>query len=220
MTAEARFVGAGVQMDRQAIVYEARYAAIGIPYTPLVIPPNWNYLASTAATYWHTRDRQTGWLNTYPIDGWMTNTKDPVMRQYFIAGNLPAYGRYGGVLRGGQCKYFANYVLYRAGVSGTGSSSVDPLPSYPTMWKSGKSSSYAKPGDVLFKYSTTKANYNHTAIVTRILQGSSSAGTVSSVEVVDSNYVGNEAIGTHVFSGSALTPYKVWTGAPYFNYNY
>lgn len=134
------------------------------------------------------------------------------MRKYFVNGNLPAYGRYGGYLRGAQCKYFANFVLYRAGVSG-----VDPFPIYPVMWKNTKSSNYAKPGDVLFKYSNTKSNYNHTAIVTQIFKGNSALGTVTSVEVVDSNYIGDERIGLHTFSGSALTPYKVWAGVPYFS---
>lgn len=140
----------------------------------------------------------------------MTNAIDPVMRGYFVSGNLPAYGRYNGLVRGGQCKYFANYVLCRAGVSG-----VDPMPSYDTMATKVKSSAYARWGDVLFK------KYYHTAIVTDVLKGSSSSGTVTSVRVIYSNYVGgsgNERMAYHTMSGTELASYKVWTGVSYYNY--
>jgi hypothetical protein len=143
----------------------------------------------------------------YPLDGWMTDTTNSIMRQYFISGNLPAYGRYGGIERGGQCKYFANYVLYNAGISG-----VDPMPSYAAM--TGKPSKYARAGDVLFK-----SGY-HTAIVVQVLKGSSSAGTVTSVLILDSNYIGgkgNEEIALHQMFDTELAGYSVWTGAPYYN---
>ncbi len=143
--AEARLVPAGVQNDRAAVVAEAYYAVYGSPLSCASVP-NWNYLANTAGTYWHTVG-STAWTNMYPVDGWMTNTNDAVMRQYFVNGNLPAYGRYGGYLRGGQCKYFANYILYNAGIGST----VDPMPSYSAMAGKSKSSKYARAGDVLFE---------------------------------------------------------------------
>lgn len=205
MPAEARLAPAGVQYDRTAVVNEAYYALSGVPYSSSIGSSTWNYLSSDPGAYWHTRDY---WTTRYPVNGYMTNANDLVLRNYFIAGNLPAYGRYNGYLRGGQCKYFANLLLYRAGVA-----NVDPMPTYTTMATQAKSSSYAKPGDVLFR-----TNY-HTAIVTRIISGNSATGTVTSVEVVDSNYVGgagNERIGLHTFSGTTLTQYKVWTGVSYY----
>ncbi len=54
----------------------------------------------------------------------------------------------------------------------------------------------------------------------QVLKGSSSSGTVTSVQVVDSNYVGgagNERIALHSMSGTELAKYSVWTGAPYYN---
>jgi len=206
-SAEARLVPAGVQNDRAAVVAEAYYAVYGSPLSCAYVP-NWNYLANTAGTYWHTRDTTVGWLGRYPLNGWMTNANDATMRQYFVSGNLPAYGRYGGIARGGQCKYFANYLLYNAGISGT-----DPMPSYLDMAGASRSSKYARAGDVLFK-----TNY-HTAIVVQVSKGSSSAGTVTSVQVVDSNYVGgtgNERIALHSISGAELAGYSVWTGVPYY----
>jgi hypothetical protein len=138
----------------------------------------------------------------------MTDTPNIQMRNYFLSGNIPAYGRYGGSLRGGQCKYFANLVLYRAGVS-----NVDPMPTYDGLQANSKSANYAKAGDVLFipRY--------HTAIVTKVLKGSSSVGTVTSIEVIDSNWwggAGNEMIGKHTIS-SGLTSWRVWKGVPYYN---
>lgn len=122
----------GVKYDRQAVVNEAYYSLSGVPYSSSAGSPTWNYMSSDPASYWHTRDTTStpvAWTTRYyPVDGMMTNAKDPTMRKYFVNGNLPAYGRYGGYLRGAQCKYFANFVLYRAGVSG-----VDPFPIYPVM---------------------------------------------------------------------------------------
>lgn len=205
--AEARLAPTGVQYDRQAVVNEAYYALSGVPYSCTTGSSTWNYLVSDPAAYWHTRDY---WTIRYPVNGYMTDATDPVLRKYFIDGNLPAYGRYNGYLRGGQCKYFANLLLYRAGVA-----NVDPMPTYTTMATQTKSSSYAKPGDVLFI-----KNY-HTAIVTQVLKGNPATGTVTSVSVVDSNYVGgagNERIALHTLSGTELTRYKVWTGVSYYKY--
>jgi len=206
MTAQARIGPAGVQNDRQAVMNEAYYAISGKQYFyPSANTGQWNYLASDPAAYWHTRDY---WTTRYAPDGIMTHPNDPKMRELFLAGDLPSYGFYGGIGRGAQCKYFANLLLYRAGVA-----NVDPMPSYNAMQTNSRSSRFAKSGDVLFI-----ANF-HTAIVTQVLSGSSSAGTVTKVEVVDSNWVGgedNEIIGKHVYSGETLAKYRVWMGVPYY----
>ena len=204
---EARLAPPGVQHDRQAVVNEAYYAVAGIPYS---YPPSnvgqWNYLLSDVGAYWRTRDN---WTVRYPPDSCMTDNNDDRLRDLFLAGNLPAYGFAGGVGRGGQCKYFANLLLYRAGVA-----NVDPMPTYLGLQEQSRSSGYAKPGDVLFRQ-----NY-HTAIVTQILRGDPNEGTVTGVQVVDSNWVngkGNEIIGMHNYYDSELSIYSIWTGAPYYH---
>lgn len=194
--------------NRQSVVDEAYYSYSGVHGSSSSSPLTWNYLLSNVGAYWHTRDL---WGNPgvsgryYPVVPFMTNTANSQMRNYFVSGNIPAYGRYGGSLRGGQCKYFANLVLYRAGVS-----NVDPMPTYSNMQANSKAANYAKAGDVLFK------NGVHTAIVTKVRYGSSSAGTVTSVEVIDSNAVGDEMIRKHIIS-SGLTSWRVWKGVPYYN---
>lgn len=217
ITVEARIGPPGVQYDRQAVVNEAYYAVTGYWwYCPNVgagqydsRTGSYNYLLSDVGAYWHTRDYWTSAYRPYPH---MTHNNDDRLTNLFLDGNLPAYGFAGGVGRGGQCKYFANVLLYRAGVS-----NVDPMPTYSILNQQSRSSKYAKPGDVLFKY-----NY-HVAIVTRVLQGDPNSGTVTGVQVVDSNWVtgdDNEVIGVHNYYGSDLAQYKVWTGAPYYWYNY
>lgn len=217
-TVEARIGPPGVQYDRQAVVNEAYYAVTGYWwYCPNVgagqydsRTGSYNYLLSDVGAYWHTRDY---WTYRYPVVPYMTNNGNSYLRQLFVNGDLPSYGLYGNLGRGGQCKYFANLILYRAGVSG-----VDPMPTYATMNMQSRSSKYAKPGDILFSSSLP-----HTAIVTKVLQGNPNSGTVTGVQVVDSNWVtgdGNEVIGAHNYYGSNLAQYKVWTGAPYYWYNY
>ena len=196
--------------NRQSVVNEAYYSYSGVYGSSSAGSSTWNYLLSNVGAYWHTRDY---WTGRYPVDGYMTNTPNLQMRNYFLSGNIPAYGRYGGSLRGGQCKYFANLVLYRAGVS-----NVDPMPTYSRMYANRKAANYAKPGDVLFKVHFTNGKLvgDHTAIVTKVRVGSSSAGTVTSVEVIDSNAVGDERIGKHIYS-SGLSSWWVWKGVPYYN---
>ena len=221
VSAEARMAPQGVQYDRQAIVNEAYYAVTGSQYyCPWVgsgysnnMIGRYNYLLSDVGAYWHTRNY---WTHRYKPDGHMTHNNDNDLSQLFLAGNFPAYGLAGGYGRGGQCKYFANLVLYRAEVAG-----ADPMSSYANLQRQSRLSRYAKPGDVLFRQ-----NF-HTAIVVRVLEGDPNKGTVSAVQVVDSNWVvreDDEIIGIHNYHNSnpswkkRLSFYRVWTGAPYYNY--
>lgn len=216
-SAEARMALQGVQYDRQAIVNEAYYAVTGSQYyCPYVgsgyndkLVGRYNYLLSDVGAYWHTREGQ--WKVRYP-DWAVSSNSDSYLRQLLLDGNLPAYGLAGGVGRGGQCKYFANLVLYRAEVAG-----ADPMPTYGHL--RGRSSRYARPGDILFRDDFPKNR--HTAIVVRVLQGNPNSGTVTRVQVVDSNWVyggGKEIIGIHNYYGSQLAVYEIWSGAPYYNY--
>lgn len=215
MSAEARLAPDGVKYDRQAVVNEAYYALAGEAYYyPTSDLGQWNYLVSDVAAYWHTRDY---WTTRYIVNGNMTNAKDPVLRQYFIDGNLPQYGFYKNIGRGGQCKYFANMILYRASISDI--EIVDPMPTYETMKSETKSTAYSKPGDIIFRADKT-SGYYHTAIVAQVLTGDSAKGTVTKVQVIDSNYKGDEVIGKHIMYSSELKKYKIWTGTPYYQCNY
>ena len=120
----------------------------------------------------------------------------------------PSYGR------GGQCKFFANLILYRSGTH------TARLPSYGDMEKnsfkldSNSNLSKVKEGDVIF------ATNVHTAIVVGIVR---SGSNVVSIDVIDSNFVGgngNEVIGRHTFIPNQLKSYRVWKGASYYSTNY
>jgi hypothetical protein len=211
VAAEARLAPAGVQYDRQAVVNEAYYAIAGQPYFyPTANVGQWNYIASDMVAFQHVMDK---WTTAYKPDGVMTHPLDSKMRTYFLNKDMKSYGFYGNKGRGAQCKFFANYLLYRAGVT----TNVDPMTSYAGMAAQSVSTGFAKPGDVLFKKGF------HTAIVGQVLSGDSSKGTVTRVEVIDSNWVGgedNEIIGKHVYSGADLATYSIWTGTPYYSCSY
>ncbi len=207
--AEARLAPWGVQYDRAAVVNEANNALMG----PYYGPPNpngqigmWNYLYSDMNAYWHTRNY---WSGRYPY-GYMSDATDSYLKKLFYDGKIQEYGFYGGKGRGGQCKYFANLILYRAGVI---SSKTDPFPTYAEMQQNSNPASSAKPGDVLFQ------NGYHTAIVTSV--GRDSIGAATSITVIDSNWVtggGNEVIGMHTYNKDQIANYRVYTGVPYYNY--
>lgn len=78
---------------------------------------------------------------------------------------------------------------------------------------------FAQPADVIFD--TKNANgVDHTAIVVKINTGESNDGTVTSLDVVDSNFVtgaGNEVIGYHKIEKAALQKYYVYTGVSYYS---
>lgn len=204
---EARLAPLGVQYDRQAVVNEANYALYGPYYGPLYNGIGmWNYLYSDMNAYWHTRN---SWSVRYPY-GYMSNNVNSYLTTLFYDGKIQEYGFYGGKPRGGQCKYFANLLLYRAGVI---SLKTDPFPTYAEMQQNSNPASSAKPADVLFQ------NGVHTAIVTGVVRDST--GAAISITVVDSNWVtggGNEVIGTHTYNKDQIANYRVYAGVPYYNY--
>lgn len=207
MAVDARIApGTGAKYDRQAVVNEAYYSICGQKYFyPTADLGQWNYLASDLVAYQHTRD---AWSGRYPINGIMTDADDPVLKKYFVDNNIQSYGYYKNVGRGGQCKYFANLILYRAGISNL--AKVDPMPTYDRMRLNQKSSKYVQPGDVII-------GNGHTAIVVQVLAGKSATGTVTKVQVVDSNYKGDEMIGKHIMYSTELSKYVIWTGVPYYS---
>lgn len=160
---------------------------------------DWNYLANDSAAYSTMAGRYT------------TNTT--VLYDYRTAPT--SWGLTGsGYGRGGQCKFFANLLLYRSGTD------TATFPTY-ASWSKAKSARCAQKGDVIFR--TSGGGTGHTAVVVEILSGSSSACSVSSVDVVDSNMLGDERILRHILNtsgsylGEDLDNYYVHTGAAYYS---
>jgi len=157
---------------------------------------DWNYLNSDTGAYSTMSGRYGAYTSTYygtSPSSWGQTTS--------------GYGR------GGQCKFFANLLLYR---SGTDSST---FPTY-AAWSKAKSARCAQKGDVIFR--TSGGATGHVAVVVDILSGSSSSCTVSSVDVVDSNMLGDERILRHIINtsgsylGEDLDNYYVHTGVSYY----
>ena len=139
--------------------------------------------------------------------------------------------KYGAVGRGGQCKFFVDTLLFRSESAARIDNGTHVLPLYSVMNDSSDTSKAkpapigkARPGDVIFI-----PNNGHTALVVAILAGDPVAGTVSEVDVVDSNFVagdGNEVIARHrlrvTYAGgtSDLAAYKIYTGVSYYGEDY
>lgn len=134
------------------------------------------------------------------------------------------YGYFGGtanpVGRGGQCKFFANLVLYKSG------SHTAAFPSYADMWSNGETNlNTVKEGDVIIKYTGTSSG-NHTAIVVEIKRNY--YGQITGLDVIDSNYISDigttrnrEVIGRHLFQIWDINNiYRIWKGTEYYGTNY
>lgn len=286
--------------ERQKVVDEAFYAldkdSVDSSWPNKNEEGNWNYLSSNYNAY----NKIKSYYNCYSSiwnstdkSGCIGNKKRP--KSFYI--DLASYGFYDSKGRGGQCKYFANLVTYRA-IGQTDTSGLITFRHYGRMIdtpddlrmigtvrqgdvvfnisartpiynsegrflyykykpytvlsvKSGNSiygtvtsveardrygtkktisgdelqkhniSKYARgiefaqPGDIIFD-TVQAGGIRHTAIVAEINIGDSNAGTVTSLDVIDSNFVGDEVIGHHCFSGNKLLPYYVYTGVGYY----
>lgn len=147
---------------------------------------NWSYLLNDPNAYSVIK----GWFggNASLWTGWPS---------YFT--NMDVYSRTnlsrGGVAQAdvlshaGQCRGFANLILYRSGTF------QSRLPAYGSNPAGYRSFSQIRVGDVI---ETTWAN-GHTAVVVEILAGVEGR-SVTSVRVVDSNFIGDEVIGMHTIS--------------------
>jgi hypothetical protein len=138
-----------------------------------------------------------GWVSFYANPSWYGYTNS----------FSPSTNWYG---RGGQCVYFVNLVLYRANAYFSGLN-------IGTMNSQSIAISNVQPGDVVQRYGYESSPYyltNHVAIAVQVYK---SGSTVTSVDVVDSNWVndGNanmEIIARHTLSSSDLTKFRVWRG--------
>ncbi|HFC10923.1 MAG TPA: hypothetical protein ENJ75_01900 [Candidatus Kaiserbacteria bacterium] len=140
-----------------------------------------------------------------PEGGWVSFYTDPVWYGYTnsVSVLINEYGR------GGQCVYFVNLVLYRAGAY------TQALPLLSTMWNyQDISLSTAQPGYVLQRYGVA-GKANHIAIIVGVTRDGS--GTVTAVTVVDSNWVSDnganmEIIAKHTILNPDPSQWRVWYG--------
>lgn len=190
---------------------------------------SWNYLAND----WYAYNQIKAWYRcdssvwTQYMDGSnCPNRNYPV--SYFADPWAYGYGNFGGtnnpIGRGGQCKPFANLILYRSGAHTT------RIPTYYSsnwpytedMWHNSETDlTKAKEGDVIFRYDSQ----THVAIVVEIKRDY--YGRVTGLDAVDSNFVSDtgygdrEVIARHLFQLSAINGvYRIWKGASYYGTNY
>lgn len=214
---------------RRAVVLEAFYALrpahdgeCGIYTYDGKCLSGWNYLANdlSKATYMRSMYgcNSSVWTNYNDYSG-CPNYSAPLSfwRDFLTYGFYSAGGNYGNVGRGGQCKYFANLILYRSGAH------PSVMPTYQTMWDYQSTSNLggAKEGDILFTDGVPNIT-SHTAIVVSVVRNGS--GIATSIDVVDSNYVtdrsgvsNREGIAKHNFAlPNIQSIYRIWTGSAYY----
>ncbi|MBI4993937.1 hypothetical protein HZC33_03245 [Candidatus Wolfebacteria bacterium] len=166
---------------------------------------NWNYLNND----WNAYNTVKSFSAYYPCfsSDWAYNYEicytGHSNASFYI--NIATYGYYGTYGRGGQCKYFANLILYRSG------SDQSSLPTYSVMAQNAESDmSKTIPGDILFSTSVP-----HTAIVVEIKS--------TGLDVIDANYITDsgsdqEIIARHLLTWSQLSAggYKIYKGISYY----
>ncbi len=214
----AVFVPAGMaQTARQKVVAKAYYAldtaANGTSSQTLSgnYVGDWDLLDSDYTSYntvkgwygcnssdWAVSGDGSGCADTEPYVSFYSN---PSGYGYSTIG-VP-YADFG---RGGQCTYFVNLVVYRSGVD------TSSFPTLATMHAAGTSISAVQVGDVIQRYNVTGLT-NHVAIVVAVY---TSGGSVTSVDVVDSDWVSesgaanHEIIARHNFTAATLANFTIW----------
>ncbi|MBU4580421.1 hypothetical protein KKB43_05395 [Patescibacteria group bacterium] len=73
---------------------------------------------------------------------------------------------------------------------------------------------FAQPGDVIFRTRHIAESSDHAAIVVKT---AGDYGSVTSIDVVDSNYVGDEEIGHHTIQNVEFDKYYVYKGVSYYD---
>lgn len=186
---------------------------------------SWNYLNDDAT--FHSSDSGQPDTSSYGVvkgwygcdsSVWVTNPLDPCYYNgttpvdfYRFAANYgfgPWSGQYGAIGRGGECKYFANLILFRSG------SYKGRLPSYAEIMANSTSNfQAAREGDIL-----VSSLLPHVAIVVEIKRDTN--GNVSHLDVIDANWLRDtpggwrEVIGRHSLSIASLqaNSFVIWTG--------
>lgn len=187
---------------------------------------NWNYLDNDWYAYNYMKNayrcNSSNWRTGNETDGLGCQIYyTPIS---FYQSSYPyGYGTYGGnngdVGRGGQCKYFANLILYRSGADQSILASYDTMNTAPPEQKGDPA--FAKQGDVLFTLREgSNNNILHTAIVVELKP--------DGLDLIDSNYVSDnntpnrEVISRHFLTWAYLSShtYKVWKGVSYYSTDY
>ncbi|MEK7195015.1 MAG: hypothetical protein AAB667_02060 [Patescibacteria group bacterium] len=215
--------------NRRAVVLEAFYALHPGHggWSDKWIGPNcasnWNYLANDSNAYGVVKNWSgygCSFASVWKVSGdGCSSSGWPA--SFF--NNMVSYGYgsfsgwYGSVGRGGQCKYFANLILYRS------ESHQAMFPSYATMWSNTETNlALAKEGDVIL--TVDQGITNHVAIVVEVKK---SGSTVTGLDVIDANWVtdngttNREVIARHLFSLASIQGvYRIWKGTAYYNEQY
>ncbi|HND00061.1 MAG TPA: hypothetical protein PKW90_28295, partial [Myxococcota bacterium] len=117
-----------------------------------------------------------------------------------------------------QCFAFADLLLYRSGVVSANQLVIN-YRNFPKTTPARK----AQVGDQIYR---NDAGGKHVAIVVKILAGDSATGTVTSLDVVDSNILNDESILRHIidnkgtYFGQNLDNYYVVDTLPYYGVAY
>ncbi len=191
---------------------------------------SWNYLANN----WSAYNTIKGWYGTCIASVWSGPGDGTNCGFYPLSfyNNVYVYGYSNGPLgyvgRGGQCKFFADLVLYRSGVqTPTVDWGTHTLPTYLQMWNnSDPILRNVREGDILFKFDPDSLQATpHTAIVVEIKRV---GGVITGLDVIDSNFLSDspplknrEVIGRHLFQISNIQNiYRIWKGADYYGTEY
>lgn len=180
---------------REAVVLEARYSL-----RPQIWGP-YKSLNGNAVSEWrYILDDSNAWK---VVTGWYGNANCSLLK---YSGSLIfwtdpyLYALLYGYGHGGQCPFYANLVIYRSGVYRS-----KAIPSYKACRDDynghryfTKPANQLRPGDIL---RTKSGVAYHTAIPVEVLAGKSGS-SVTSVDVIDSNFIGNEIIGMHTLKTS------------------
>ncbi len=215
------------QNDRRAVVLEAFYAlrpsydggsdtTIGVNCAG-----SWNYLVDDLHAYDFLKKvygcNASLWRVHWDVSGCWGDGPTSFFDNPWGYG----YGEYGGsfgpVGRGGQCKFFANLILYRSGAD------QRIFPYWPDMWDSSTDDfGRVREGDVILTYG--QGITNHVAVVVEIKHD---WWGISGLDVIDSNWLTDngqpdrEVIGRHLLPLKKLQKYyRIWTGAAYYNEPY
>jgi hypothetical protein len=173
------------------------------------------------ASDWMTDAEYQSWHSSNPNDTCLQIFTPSLYSHVADYGFSTAGGSYGNVGRGGQCRFFANLVYYRA--MAMPPSSV--FPDYSDMWGTNGVNvqtdlTQAIPGDILT--ANPNQTFRHTAIVIAVtVDGSGNPA----LDIIDSNWVpditgeeNREVIARHTITiGTYQGILAIWMGVSYYS---
>lgn len=184
---------------------------------------NWNYLDNDYAAYNTVKSHYgcgiaSKWSTSYDSCTSISGSPVSFFDEVYLYGYGTYSGNYGNIGRGGQCKYFADLILYRSGAQHLIDGNKHTIPTYPVMRSNLETNlNTAKPGDILI--TTDSASYDHTAIIVEI--------KVDGLDVIDTNWISDngalnrEVISRHLFKFVDIQgKYGIWKGTDYYSDQY